>query len=242
MHLSAGMAKKCVTVVRNLAYGALHLPSGGRPCPSLWSFFSETITSLSNAIANYESWDPEKLCSPLQHLIPKTVAEADDIPFEQALPMSVSISKSNGSYKSDVFIDDVISVVLDDGKGCKRGAAASLLAIHAVCRPVAVYEPIPRNKLTAEKKIIAESLFEEVKATLGWLLDTRRLLISLTIEKYSAWAAAIIFILITKSCGYDDLETLVGRLNHICFVIPVAQHFMSRLRWLLHTPHARDGG
>jgi hypothetical protein len=70
---------------------------------------------------------------------------------------------------------------------------------------------------------------------LGWLLDTRRLLISLTLDKYSEWAATIIFILITESCVYDDLETLVGQLNHVCFVIPVAQHFMSRLRWLLIT-------
>jgi hypothetical protein len=161
------------------------------------------------------------------------VAEPDDIPFEEALPMSIAIPKLDGSYKSDVFIVDVISVVLDDDEGCKRGAAASLLAIHAVCRPVlAVCEPIPRNKLTAKKKLIAESLLEEVKMTLGWLLDTRRLLISLTIEEYSAWAAAIIFTLITESCGYNDLETW---LNHVCFVIPVARHFMSRLRWLLHT-------
>jgi hypothetical protein len=174
-------------------------------------------------------------CSPLQHLIPKTVAEPDDIPFEQTLPMSVKIPKSDGSYKSDVFIDDIISVVIDDGEGCKRGAAASLLAIHAVCRPVAVREPIKRNELTAEKKLIAESLLEEVKTTLGWLLDTRQILISLTLGKYSEWAAAIIFILITEYCGYDDLETLVRRLNHVCFVIPFARHFMSRLRWLLIT-------
>jgi hypothetical protein len=171
----------------------------------------------------------------LQHLIPNRVVEPDDIPFEQILPMSVEIPKSDVSYKSDVFIDDVISVVIDDGEGCKRGAAASLPAIHAVCRPVAVHEPIKRNELTAEKKLIAESLLEEVKTTLGWLLNTRRLLISLTLDKYSEWAAAIIFILITESCGYNDLETLVGRLNYVCFVIPVARHFMSRLRWLLIT-------
>jgi hypothetical protein len=61
MHLSAGMAAKCVTVVRDLAYVSLRLPFGGRPCPSLWSDFLETITDLSNAIANDESWDPEKL-------------------------------------------------------------------------------------------------------------------------------------------------------------------------------------
>jgi hypothetical protein len=64
MHSSAGMVAKCVTVVRDLAYVSLLLPFGGRPCPSLWSDFSETITDLSNAIANDESWDPDKLCSP----------------------------------------------------------------------------------------------------------------------------------------------------------------------------------
>jgi hypothetical protein len=126
-------------------------------------------------------------------------------------------------------------VAIDDGEGCKRGAAASLLAIHAVCRPVAVREPIKRNKLTAEKKLIAESLLEEVKTALGWLLDTCRFLISLTLNKYSEWAVAIIFILITKSCSYHDLETLVGWLNHDCFVITAARHVMSRLGWLLHT-------
>ena len=81
--------------------------------------------------------------------------------------MSVAIQKSDGSYKSDVFIDDVILVVLDNGEGYKRCTAASLLAIHAVCRPVAVCEPIPRNELTAEKKLIAESLLEEVKPPQG---------------------------------------------------------------------------
>jgi hypothetical protein len=81
------MAAKCVTVVRNLAYVSLYLPFGGRPSPSLWSNFLETITGLSNAIANDESWGLEKLCSPLQHLISKTVAELDDILVEQALPI-----------------------------------------------------------------------------------------------------------------------------------------------------------
>jgi hypothetical protein len=70
---------------------------------------------------------------------------------------------------------------------------------------------------------------------LRWLLDTRQLLISLTLDKHSEWATAITIILITESYGYDDLETLVGRLNHVCFVIPFARHFMSRLRWLLIT-------
>ena len=235
VHLSPATAVKCITVVRDLAFVSLRMPFGGRPCPSLFGDFSETITDLSNAIARDETWCPEELHSPLQHLIPATKCEPDDIPFSQALPTSVSLPDDEGTYKADVYIDDILVAMLDDGDGCKRGAAAALLAIHSVGRPVADDEPIARDELTAEKKLIAESLLEEKKTTLGWTLDTRRLLISLTMEKYSAWAAAIIFILITETITFKVLETLVGRLNHVCFLIPVARHFMSRLRWLLET-------
>jgi hypothetical protein len=46
---------------------------------------------------------------------------------------------------------------------------------------------------------------------------------------------------IVEACSYDELETLVGRLNHICFIIPLARHFMSRLRWLLQGARAGRG-
>jgi hypothetical protein len=38
-----------------------------------------------------------------------------------------------------------------------------------------------------------------------------------------------------------ELEQLIGRLNHVCYIIPFARHFMSRLRrnllppWRKHT-------
>jgi hypothetical protein len=233
MHLSPTMAAKCITVVGGLAFISLRLPFGGRPCPSLWSDLSETITDLSNALALDLTWDPATLHSPLQHLIPPTVSEPESVPFADALPTSVKIPASDGPYKSDIFIDDLISIILDDGAGCTRGAASSLLAIHTVGRPLADREPVLRNELTAEKKLIAESLLEEVKTTLGWLLDTRRLLISLPMDKFSEWSASIHFMVIMEYCRYDDLDTLVGRLNHACFIIPLARHFMSRLRWLL---------
>jgi hypothetical protein len=34
------------------------------------------------------------------------------------LPTSVELPVDDGHYKSDVFIDDIISVMLDDGEGC----------------------------------------------------------------------------------------------------------------------------
>jgi hypothetical protein len=239
MHLTTDMAAKCITVVGGLAFVSLRLPFGGRACPSLWSDVSETITDLSNALALDTTWDPDTLHSPLQHLIPRTLSEPDTVPFAEALSTSVTIPGSDGNYKADIFIDNLISVILNDGAGCKRGAASSLLAIHTVGRPVVSQAPVPRNELTAEKKLIAESLLEKVKTTLGWLLGTRRLLIGLTMEKFAAWSASIHFMVIVGACSYNNLETLVGRLNHICFIIPLAQHFMSRLCWLLEG--ARSG-
>jgi hypothetical protein len=69
------------TLIHGTAYLSLRLLFGGRPCPSLWSDFSEGITDLSTAIANNPEWDPVTLHSPLQHLIPATVAEAASVPF-----------------------------------------------------------------------------------------------------------------------------------------------------------------
>jgi hypothetical protein len=229
MHLLTDMAAKCITVVGGLAFVSLRLPFGGRACPSLWSDVSETITDLSNALALETTWDPDTLHSPLQHLIPRTLSEPDSVLFAEALPTSVTMPESDGNYKADVFIDNLISVILYDRAGCKWGAASSLLAIHTVGRPVASQEPVPRNELTAEKKLIAESLLEEVETTLGWLLDTRRLLIGLTMENFAAWPVSIHFMVIVGACSYNDLETLVGRLNHVCFIIPLARHLMSRL-------------
>jgi hypothetical protein len=155
------------------------------------------------------------------------VNEPDDVPFAQALPTSVQLPEDEGNYKADIYIDGILVAMLDDSGGCARWSVAALLAIHSVGRPVANIEPGSRDELTAEKKLIAESLLEERKTTLGWTLDTRRLLISLTMDKYSAWAATIIFVLVTKTISYKVLETLVGRLNHVCFIIPTARHFMS---------------
>jgi hypothetical protein len=89
----------------------------------------------------------------------------------------VTVPTSDGHYKADIFIDDLISIILNNGAGCKWGAASSLLAIHTAGRPLADHKPVPRNNLTAEKKLIAESLLKEVKTTLGWILDIHRLII-----------------------------------------------------------------
>ena len=52
-------------------------------------------------------------------------------------------------------------------------------------------ESLPRDKVLAIDKAIAEGTPAERLTVLGWMIDTRRLLISLPIDKCTAWTANI---------------------------------------------------
>ena len=57
-----------------------------------------------------------------------------------------------------------------------------------------------------------------------------RLLVSLPRDKYSAWLAAIEKVIKDKGCTKGGLDTLEGQLNHAAYGIPLARHFLTRLR------------
>ncbi len=44
---------------------------GGKPCLSEWGAISESICDLATAILHSDDWDPDKIYTPNQHLIPK---------------------------------------------------------------------------------------------------------------------------------------------------------------------------
>ncbi|KAL3790085.1 hypothetical protein ACHAWO_004842 [Cyclotella atomus] len=69
--------------------GALltRLPFGSSPAPANFSVASDIICDLapSNDLTQCEKSDPNKLSSPLQHLIPETKLLPTNIPFSEAL-------------------------------------------------------------------------------------------------------------------------------------------------------------
>jgi hypothetical protein len=65
---------------------------------------------------------------------------------------------------------------------------------------------------------------------LGWLINTRLLLIILPFDKFEAWSSDITVILLHKRVKYGELESTLGRLNHVGYIIPLARHFLNRLR------------
>ena len=167
-------------------------------------------------LLNSTEWNPNELKSPNQHLIPADKHLNSNIPFTPALPLVVKIPLGQGA-KNDLYIDDNAGVNLDDPDDeqnenrITKARAAVPLAIHVTARPITENEPIPREEMLSLTKLLAEAGLEEICTLLGWILNTRELLVQLPPN------------------SEEELETLIGRLTHIGFMLPTLYHFLSRL-------------
>ena len=74
--------------------------------------------------------------------------------------------------------------------------------------------------MAALNKLIAEAGLEETKMILGWFFNFRKLLISLPENKHVAWSEGIKEMMAEGEAECIDLETPVGRLTHLCMIIP----------------------
>jgi hypothetical protein len=141
------------------------------PNPNYRSEVSETITDLANTLLSCRQWDTSKTKSPLQPKVPKLQQNKDPRPFTKALPTSVQIQISNMG-QTDCYIDDLTTTTVEIGDNTEREAAATLLAIHMIGRPVDNRDPIKRLDLVSMSKLQVEAALEESKILLGWKLDT----------------------------------------------------------------------
>jgi hypothetical protein len=101
------------------------------------------------------------------------------------------------------------------------------MALHLQFRPHAGNkEPIQRSETASRRKLIAEGGLTESLTYLGWRINSRTLEISLPKEKAIAWTKAIkIMLQNCKRHKYKELATLVGRINHVAYIIPQARAF-----------------
>lgn len=231
-HLNWKTAIQTITKINDdLAQIALRATFGGAPNPNEWGNVSETVCDLANAIMNDPNWDPAELHSPFQNLVPEDKKLDETVPFATALPTIVSPPLATHAW-NDVYIDDDVTVNLDTPENTPRARAGVLLAMHVIGRLNSQEEPIKRLELPSMSKLAAEGALEEEKVVLGWLLNTRELLIKLPPHKAKAWSDSIHKILNEKSTTYKELQTLIGRLTHLSVVMQMILHFLSRLRHL----------
>ena len=246
LHTNAKIAAKCIATWKtdedssegnegNFIGAILNrLPFGSSPAPAEFSTASEMIFDLANDLMHCPHWDPIELPSPHVDLLPEPERLPDDTPFGAALAADVHLPPSQKAGV-DGFIDDGAVAVLDDERNqpmVRRARQALGMATHLVFRPVAADEPIPRPDPQSLRKLKAEGQLRETLIFLGWEFQSRAFLIALPDDKARAWTRQIINTLSQASISWDEAKTLVGRLNHVGYIIPSARHFLNRIRRL----------
>jgi hypothetical protein len=227
---SATAAAQSISVIGGVAYIALRLTFGGSPNPPTWCTFSEMVTDLANEIGSCPTWDPEQLRSPAQPVTPTPSELSEEIPFGQARQTAVKLPPNSNS-RTDGFIDDLITIFLDTPNNRRRSPHVVPLAMHVTSRPHAGHhEPIARRNILSDAKLIAEGTPAEIQIVLGWQLNGRLLAIALPDDKFDAWSSDTKNMIKHRSTTFGELDTTVGRFNHAAHIIPLARHFLNRLR------------
>ena len=239
LHLTGQAALQSTLSTKGLsddpvALASLRVTFGGRPSPSLFSEVSESIKSLANALARCESWEPGDLKPNHSHLIGVPKQKSGTTPLARARELIVN-PKIDSFGLVDVFIDDIISVFPAlSQEHVKKCSLAPLLALDATSRPVHPHEKVPRDPMLATEKAIAEGTPAETQIILGWKFDTRRLLISIPDDKHKNWTRDTVAVLTSaarnRRIKHEDLEKLLGRLQHTAAILPEANHFLNRIR------------
>jgi hypothetical protein len=226
---SARSIVQTIIVFREIAYIALRLTFGGIANPPAWCAISEMVTDLANEIALSPQYEPSKI--PVPGFTTPTFNELpNSVPIAPARQMTVEIPTTLDP-RHDCFIDDIVQIFLDTEANQKRMPGVVPLAVFATCRPHAgPDEPVIRRPLLSPKKLMAEGSPAEIQIVLGWELNTRVLRLLLPFDKFTAWTGDIIEIMSRRSVTAGNLASLVGRLNHTAYVIPLAGHFINRPR------------
>ena len=221
----------CITIIDGIALLILRQTFGGAFGPyDFTDIISEPATDLGNDLITCKDWDEKEICSPHVKSIPPPKLLDSLIPFGQARPADVVVP-INEFGKLDDFIDDVMSVGCMSERWERLGGAA-LLSLHILGRPTLPNEPLSRDDLVASKKLKAEGQLSEAQTVLGWDVNTRSFAASLPKQKFDEWTHQIMTILKNKCVTKGDLDSLIGRLNHAAMIMPLARHFLGRLRHL----------
>ena len=127
------------------------------------------------------------------------------------------------------FIDNIITITVNDDHWIECAKSAALLVIHTLFQPLQPSEPLKRDNPLSLRKLAGEGQLAEQKTCLGWDINTQSLRVSLLKEKQKAWINDIKEALASTKINTDTLESLIGKLNHTAHVVPPAlRHLPTR--------------
>eukprot|EP00956_Cyclotella_meneghiniana_P032130 scaffold86951_cov48-Cyclotella_meneghiniana.AAC.2 len=238
-HTTPKIASKCIAIWPTATHDEIgvlltRLPFGSSPAPAHFSVGSDITCDLANDLTQCKHWDPKEVNSPLLAAVPDTAELPPDTPFGRALESDV-ILPTNQTAGTEGYIDDLATAVLStetNSEQVERAKSAVLMALHLQFRPHSGdLEPIKRPEAASKRKLQAEGGLVETLTFLGWTINSRAFTIALPAEKAKAWSRSIKSLLESSNkVTHQTMATLVGRINHVAFIIPQARHFINRIR------------
>ena len=213
----------------NIAYILTRLCFGIASGPSEWCVISEIIVDFAAILMNDESWNVSEYFNPHKDISTSIEYLDRSIKCENTKETISKDLKTTDSYV-DGYIDDLLTIILDNPKLIKRGSQAVPLMCHVIFRPVHKNETLPRSDILNKTKLIAEGIPSEQKTFLGWNIDTRRMRLSLPKSKALRWINEIDKLLQNQKTKHKELESMLGKLNHAAFLIPLSRYFLNRIR------------
>ena len=90
-----------------------------------------------------------------------------------AYSLAVYITSTEASIYG--FIDDIITITVDDEHWIDRAKIAALLVIHTLFRPLQPSEPLKRYDPLYLRKMVGKGQLAENKICLGWDINTHSL-------------------------------------------------------------------
>ena len=213
------------------------LPFGSKPAPALSSLrvVSEFIAELAQCLAEDNSWEPSELHSDMLDDIDTSPIYSSG-KFGQADPLMIHYEPSD-LWSIRVFIDDLITICLAVEGLIPRAIHAVPLVLDAVFRPNFDDKLVNWNPILSQSKLLAEGILSETQVILGWLIDTRQLKLFMTKEKAKRILIELKeLIKCAENCTIIKrklLESIVGKLQDISFIIPKGKFFLNRLWYRL---------
>ena len=231
LHVCSAHVVKSITVVDDRAYILVRLPFGARCGPSVYSDVSESIFDLANDILHDTSWNPNDLHSPHKHILQPPEFAPPNEPFSRAKPLAINIPLRE--TMTDGYIDDAITFAVQLASNILRVQNALPLSVYTIFKPASPTESDIRADPLSLRKLQGDSTPSEEKLVLGWLLNTLSLSIHLPLDKAQFWITEIKQILRPQyRVKSKQIESTIGRLNHIGYILPHARYFLNRTRKL----------
>ena len=190
----AAMVVMTITMIEKITYILLRLPFGVANGPNDFCLVSEMVMDLTNDILRNNTWSPKTIHSPLQKQFDKPKEQYPDTEkYSEARPLLIYVPFHPAV--ADGYIDDVITVMLDEEDWVEKGQNAAPLAVHTTFRPIDKRDILPRDDVTSIRKMEGEGTPDERKKVIGWIVDTRNFRIYLPRDKASMWQRDINYIL-----------------------------------------------